>query len=427
MFGENRRVWSWALYDWANSVFATTIMTAILPAYYSKVAASGLPSHLASSYWGYTNTIAMLVIALGAPILGAIADYRTAKKKFLAAFAGLGILGTAFLFTIQSGEWLYASLFYIIGRIGFSNANIFYDSLLPHIAPPERRDRISSLGFAVGYLGGGLLLALNILMVSFPAWFGIADSGLAARYCFLTAAVWWAFFSLPLFFTVSEPPAISGVIAGINPVVAGFRQLKITIRHIRKYRHAGRFLLAFWLYNDGIGTIIVMAVIFGAELGIAESSLLGAILLVQFVGIPFTLLFGYLSNKVGTKKTIYLGLFIYTIISIGAYFMQAGIHFWILAFAVAMVQGGTQALSRSLYSNLIPSEKSAEFFGFYDVSNKFSGILGPAIFGLVSQLTGSSRLSVVSLIIFFIGGGLMLMTVDVEEGRKSAAGDIEAT
>ncbi len=422
MTGEKRTILGWTLYDWANSAFATTIMAAILPTYYSKVAAANITPALASSFWGYTNTIAMLIIAVSAPILGAIADYKSAKKKFLAYFAALGIIGTALLATVKSGQWMLASLFYIIGRIGFASANIFYDSLLPHVAPPEKRDQVSTLGYAIGYLGGGLLLAVNLGMISFPHWFLLENAETGARYSFLTVAAWWAVFSLPLFFWVPEPASSFRETGTINPVVVGYRRIKETITHIRKYRQAARFLLAFWFYNDGIGTIIIMAVIFGVEIGIGQQHLIAAILAVQFIGIPFSVAFGYLARRIGTKQAILLGLGVYFCITVGAYFLQSALHFWILAFAVASVQGGTQALSRSLYSNLIPSARSAEFFGFFDISQKFSGIFGPAIFGIISQLTGNSRLGITALIIFFIVGGIILTRVDVEEGKKIAIG-----
>jgi UMF1 family MFS transporter len=415
---KTRMITGWVLYDWANSAFATTIMAAILPAFYSQVAAANLAPSLASSYWGYTNTTAMLSIALLAPIMGAIADYKAAKKRFLAFFAVIGMLTTACLVTVGSGMWLVASIYYILGRIGFAGANIFYDALLPHVAPPGRMDHVSTLGYAVGYCGGGLLLAVNLAMISFPHGFGIANAEWGARYAFLSVAIWWALFSLPLFVWVPEPaaPPMSG--SRINAVVAGLRRLQETGRHLRHYRQAMRFLLAFWLYNDGIGTIIVMAVIFGIEIGIGQNDLIAAILVVQFIGIPCSLGFGPLAKRLGAKRAIYLGLAVYVGIALGGYFLRTAGHFWLLAIAVASVQGGTQALSRSLYGRLIPLEKSAEFFGFYDISQKFSGIVGPAIFALIGQLTGSSRLGIVALIVFFLGGGAILMTVTVEEGER---------
>jgi UMF1 family MFS transporter len=408
------------MYDWANSAFATTIMAAVLPVYYSKVAGSGLDAHVASSYWGYTNTAAMLSIAVMAPILGAIADFRSAKLKFLSSFLAVGVLFTGLLYFVGQGDWLLASLFYILGRIGFSGANVFYDSLLPHVAEKDEIDRVSAIGYAFGYLGGGILLSVNILMIMEPGWFGLADTETGTRVSFITVAVWWAFFSLPLFKNITEP--VSGAVDKQfkNPILAGFERLKATLKEIKQYREIFRFLIAFWFYNDGIGTIIIMAVIFGTEVGIQQEQLIAAILVVQFVGIPFTLLFGKLAEKISSKAAIYIGLTIYTFLAIGGYFMTNAIHFWILAFVVAMVQGGTQALSRSVFGSMTPKDKSAEFFGFFDVSQKFSGILGPALFGIVAQISGSSRLSIVALIVFFIGGMMILRTVNIERGIETA-------
>jgi UMF1 family MFS transporter len=415
---ERRKIiFSWCMYDWANSAFATTIMAAVLPFFYSSVAGANLSKTTASSYWGYTNTVAMLIVAFSAPVLGALADHWGMKKKFLAGFAILGIISTAFLVSVSRGDWLLASFLYILGMLGFSGGNNFYDSLLPHVAGDEEIDRISSYGYATGYLGGGLLLILNLAMILKPSIFGIPDAEWGARYSFLTVALWWALFSIPILKNVPEPPVV--LIAGesAHPMRASFQRLSLTFHNLRQYREAFKFLVAFWLYNDGIGTIISMAVIFGAEINIAQEHLIGAILAVQFVGIPFSLLFGNLAGKIGTKRAIFLGLAIYTGISIGGYFIQNALHFWILAILVGFVQGGTQALSRSLFGTLIPKSRSAEFFSFYDVSSKFAGIIGPSVFGFVGQMTGSSRLSIVALVVFFIGGGLILFQVKEKEGR----------
>ena len=414
-------VLSWCLYDWANSAFASTIMAAVLPVFYSSVAADGLSRTTASSYWGYTNTIAMLVVAVCAPILGALADHSGTKKKFLASFAGMGIVSTAMLVFVGRGDWFLASFLYILGMIGFSGGNNFYDSLLPHVAGEKEIDRISAYGYAFGYLGGGILLAVNVAMILKPHWFGIADAEWATRYSFLTVAVWWAVFSIPVLKNVPEPPVVAIQGESSHPLRASLQRLSLTFGHIRRYREAFKFLVAFWLFNDGIGTIISMAVIFGAEINIPQEHLIGSILAVQFIGIPFSILFGRLAGRMGTKRAIFLGLAVYTGISVGGYFIQTAVHFWILAVLVGFVQGGTQALSRSLFGTLIPKTRSAEFFSFYDVSSKFAGIIGPAVFGLVGQLTGSSRLSVVALVVFFIGGGLILLTVDEKEGRTRAS------
>ena len=412
---------AWCMYDWANSAFATTIMAAVLPVYYESVAGQGLPGNTPTVVWGYTSSIALLVGALLAPILGSIADYTGTKKKFLAAFAALGILFTALLVLVGTGDWLMALVFAIFGEIGFSAANIFYDSLLPHVARPEDMDYVSSKGYALGYLGGGILLAINVAMILLAS---PETKEIMTRLTFVTVAVWWAVFSIPLFRRVAEPPRnTEGVPAGTNAVAGGFERLADTFREMSKYRELFKFIVAFWLYNDGIGTIIKMATIYGAEIGIGQTSLIGALLLTQFVGIPFSLLFGRFGRRIGAKRSIAIGLGWYTLISIGGYFMSQAWHFWALAFAVGMVQGGTQALSRSLFGVMAPKAKSAEFFGFYDVSAKFAGILGPALFAVVGQLAGSSRLSIVSLIIFFIVGGWLLTRVDEQAGMRVAAAE----
>ncbi len=405
MTRENRKILrSWKMYDWANSAFATTIMAAVLPEFYSSVAGSTLDKTTATSYWGYSNTIAMLLIAVAAPLLGAIGDHSGAKKRFLGGFAFVGIVSTGLLIGIGSGMWIFASLLYIFGRVGFGGGNIFYDSMLPHIARPEEIDRVSAEGYAYGYLGGGILLALNLFMIMKPDFFGIPGAEWGSRISFLSVAVWWAIFSIPIFKNVSEPRVIIAKDESPNPIVAGYQRLKRTFKDIRRFKELAKFLVAFWLYNDGIGTIIIMAVIFGAEIGIGRTHLIGAILMVQFIGIPFTVLFGRLPKRLGTKKTILLALGVYAVITILGYFMQKPAHFWLLAFLVSVVQGGTQGLSRSLYASMSPASKSAEFFGFYNVSSKFAGIIGPTLFGVVGQLTGTSRLSILSIIISFWQG-----------------------
>ena len=405
---------SWAMYDWANSAFVTTIMAAVLPVYYSTVAGATLPGNLATAYWGYTASIALLITALLAPILGAIADFSGVKKRFLAFFAAIGIFASASLYFVTTGDWLMASLIFIVGNIGFAAADMFYNSLLPHVARPDDIDQVSTRGYAFGYLGGGLLLAINIAMIQL-----MADSGLAARLSFVSVAIWWAIFTIPLLRNVKEPPKASQG-EKINPVVAGFKRLGQTFHELRHYRQLFIFLIAFWVYNDGIGTIIKMATIYGAEIGIGATALIGALLVTQFVGIPFAFAFGWLAKYLGTKRSIYLGLGVYTLISIGGYFMTTATHFWILAIAVGTVQGGTQALSRSLFGSMSPKAKTAEFFGFYGMSSKFAGIVGPFLFAAVGQMTGSSRLSIMALVVFFVVGGFLLSRVDEKEGIRVA-------
>ncbi len=408
---------AWCLYDWGNSAFSTTVEAAVLPVFFAQVVAAHWGENLATVYWGYLNAAALGVAALIAPILGSMADYTGSKKRFLGFFAGLGVIMTALMYFVDAGRWQLAMVLFFFGSIGLGASFIFYDSLLPHVARDEDIDKVSTKGYALGYVGGGILLAINIVMIEFI----FPGSTLGPRLSFLSVAIWWAVFTLPLLRRVPEPPASTeGIDPGLGPMRAGFQRLSQTFGELRKYRQLFRFLLAFWIYNDGIGTIIKMATIYGAEIGIGMIDLIGALLLTQFVGIPFSLLFSKLSARLGTKRSIMLGLVWYALITIAGYFMVLPWHFWALAFAVGMVQGGTQALSRSLFGAMAPKARSAEFFGFYDMSSKFAGIAGPFLFGLVGHLTGTSRLSIVALIVFFLGGILLLRQVDEQEGIRVA-------
>jgi len=408
---------SWCMYDWASSAFATTVLAAVLPIYYSQVAGAELGANTATVYWGYTLSIALLLTSILAPVMGAIADYSGLKKRLLLTFAALGIFATSLLYFVTSGDWFIASLFFIFGNLGFSMSDVFYNSLLPSVSTPKNIDRVSTMGYALGYLGGGILLAINILMIEF-----IPDKILATRLSFVSVAIWWALFTIPLILKVREPEIKSGnANPRVNPLRVAFRRIYFTFGELKKYRELFLFLIAFWVYNDGIGTIIKMAAIYGAEIGIGQTSLIGALLMTQFVGIPFTFAFGRLATYLGTKNSILLGLSVYTGITIGAYFMETAVHFWILAFLVGTVQGGTQALSRSLFGSMLPKDKTCEFFGFYGMSSKFAGIVGPLAFALVSQIMGSSRLAIVMLVIFFIGGAILLVRVDEKKGLESAS------
>lgn len=639
----NRRIWAWTWYDWANSAFATTILAAVLPIYFSQVAGANLPSAtVATSYWSFGLSLSLFIIAILSPILGTISDVMRGKKKFLAIFAGLGIIATALLVLVTTGDWILASILGILGRIGFSGANTFYDALLPHVARDEDQDRVSARGYAMGYLGGGILLAINIIMIQLlPGTWG-------PRLSFVSVAIWWAIFTIPLLRRVPEPPsAPTHLEHGQNIVSASFKRMGETLRDIHQYRELFKFLLAFLIYNDGIGTIIGVAAIYGAELGFGSVELVLALLLVQFVGIPYSLIFGRLpsgaekrraiylafilfnlvalpvvgiwgtrtlpssitgappapfmstaanqgegiyladdpslkylgswqqiavpaedlggkqdaiyafsndpaarydfafngqgikinysqgpdhgiwivlvdgqplldpdtgepltidaynptmrydasktitatavgehilslvssgernpastgsaislasvqvlpgirqsnllyiiglillvemigllfafllgkplfsglASKMNTKRTILLALSIYMVVAIWGYFLNSVIEFWFLAWMIAVVQGGSQALSRSLYSSMSPASKSGEFFGLFGVMEKFSAIIGPLMFAAAGVLFGSSRPAVLSLIVLFILGGLLLTRVNVEEGRNVA-------
>ncbi|RCW56537.1 MFS transporter [Halanaerobium sp. ST460_2HS_T2] len=417
---KKKTVYAWAMYDWANSAFATVILATVLPIFYKDVAGINLPGNLATSYWGYTQTIAMIIIAIISPILGAAADYSDSKKTFLKFFVFLGITGTSLLFFVNEGNYLLASFFFIIANIGFSGGNVFYDGFLTDISDADSIDYISSLGYAAGYLGGGLLLALNLLMISKPALFGISTVTLATQISFITVAVWWFIFSLPAFKYLPAPEKRVEKIPLAKYTKMAFGRLKSTFVHIRKYRELWKFLLAFWIYNDGIGTIIRMATIYGREVGIGQTDLIGALLLTQFIGIPFALIFAKIAGKVTAKKGIYLALTIYTAITFYGYFLDSALDFWILAGIVGMVQGGAQALSRSLYGAMVPESKSAEFFGFYGVSSKFAAIIGPTVFAYAGQLTGSSRYGIIAVASFFVLGIIFLSRVDVEKGKLEA-------
>jgi UMF1 family MFS transporter len=421
---------SWCMYDWANSAFATTIMAAVFPPFYRELATTaGLRDADATAAWAYTTSGALLLIALLAPVLGAISDHTGGKKWYVAFFAGLGILATGLFVFLGDDTYLLGSILFIVGNVGFAGANIFYESLLPHIAKRNDIDQISTKGYALGYVGGGILLVINALWILKPELFFMPNVGFALRASFFSVAVWWAVFSIPLLRNVPEPPVVrtGDEVEDIKVVRAGFQRLAHTFRRITRYKQLLIFLVAFWIYNDGIGTIIKMATAYGDEIGIGQDSMVIALIITQFVGIPFSFGFGWLARRLGTKRSILLGLGVYTLISIAGYFMQTATHFFILAFLVGTVQGGSQALSRSLYGTMVPKNQSAEFFGFFSTSSKFAGILGPLIFGLVSQLAGASRLSILSVIIFFVVGGLLLTRVDEDEGRRVARQeDVEA-
>lgn len=421
---------AWAMYDWALSAQETTIAVAVFPIYFLSVAAVDLSDTVAGQSVAYANSISIAVIAVLSPILGAVADYAAVKKRLLAAFAAGGILASAAMFLVQRGDHVLALVLFVLASIGAQGSRVFYDALLPHIAG-ERVDRVSTAGYAFGYIGGGILLALNLAWILRPAWFGLpagpdlepAAATLPARLALLSVAVWWALFSIPLFRRVREPPVRleTDERRGMNPVRVGFSRLVETFRQLRAYRQAFLLLLAFLIYNDGISTIQRMAAVYGTEIGIGQLDLIAAILIVQFVGIPFTFLFGPLAGWIGAKRSIFVGLFVFMGVSVLAYYMRTAAHFYLLAGLVGLVQGGTQGLSRSLFASIIPRHKSGEFFGFYSVFSRFAAVIGPLVFGLVLGATGSSRNAILSVIGFFIVGAALLAFVDVEEGQREAA------
>jgi UMF1 family MFS transporter len=420
---------AWAMYDWANSAVQTTIIAAIFPIYFQKVAAAGMPGPVATSRFAWATTLAILIVAVVAPILGAVADYAAAKKKLLAVFLGIGAAATGAMYFISRGDWVLALVLFVAANVGVAGSIVFYESLLPHLVAEDELDRVSSAGYALGYLGGGVLLAINILMMSKPSWFGFASREVAVRASLASVAVWWVIFSIPLFRDVPEPPRRleKDETPDGNPLVNAFRRLLETVRELRRYRQAFMLLLAFLLYNDGIQTIIRMATTYGTEIGIDENAMILALLITQFIGVPFAFLFGMFAQKIGAKRAVFVGLTVYAVITVLGYFMRTAAHFFALAVLVGMVQGGTQALSRSLFASMIPKHKSSEFFAFFGVFERYAGILGPAVFAWVVSHSGTSRNAILSILVFFVIGGLLLTLVDVTAGRQAArAGELQA-
>jgi UMF1 family MFS transporter len=411
---------AWVLYDCANSAFWATVIL-IFPFFYADVACAGLPKAVASSRYAWSTAFAMAVIAVLSPVLGAIADHAGLKKKMLGGFMALGVAATAAMYFIDAGEWRFASLVFIVANIGVAGSIVFYEALLPHVARQDELDRVSSAGYSVGYLGSALLMAVNLLWIQKPQWFGIADSAAGTRLSFVSVAVWWALFSIPILRKVKEPRRHEDA-RGVpqSPIAAGFTRLGGTFRELRLYRQAFLLLIAFLIYNDGIGTIIRMASPYAAEIGIPQGTAAASLLIVQIVGVPFAVLFGLLAGKIGAQRGIYLALAVFISIAIYGYFMRTPLQFFTLCVLVGMVMGGAQALSRSLFASMVPRHKSAEFFAFYGVLDKFAGVIGPAMFAAVIEATGSSRNAILGVIAFFVTGGILLSRVDVVAGQRAA-------
>jgi UMF1 family MFS transporter len=419
---------AWAMYDWANSAIFTVVVTAVFPTYFARVPAAALPGATATARYSLATTLALLVAVVLSPVVGAIADARPVKKRLLALCVAVGALATAALGLAGSGEWRSALIAFGVVNVAVNASTVVYDAMLPHLAPREDLDRASAAGYAIGYLGGGVALALALLAILKPEWLGLGglaarDPSMPTRLAFVGVAAWWALFTIPLLRRVPEPraavlPAASG---GARAIVReAFAGLAHTVRALRRMPDAWRFLIAFVLYNDAINTIIRMAAVYGSELGLGQSSLIGAILVVQFAGIPFAFAFGWLAGVVGAKRSILGALAVYGVISAIAYGLRTERDFWILAILVATVQGGAQALSRSLYASLVPATRSGEFFGLFSVFSRFGGMMGPLAMALVTTLTGSSRLGIVSVVLFFAAGAAMLTRVNVARGRAQA-------
>jgi UMF1 family MFS transporter len=410
---------AWAMYDWANSAFATTVMAGFFPMFFKQYWSADIAATTSSFWLGVANALASLVIMLASPLLGAMADRGRAKKRWLLVFSLLGILTTGALALVAQGQWPVALLLYGLGVIGFSGANALYDALLVVIAGERKLDIVSALGFALGYLGGGLLFVGNVLITLYPQTLGLPHATVAVQLSFLSVAVWWAVFSLPLLLYVPEPPQ-PDCLYGRAMMRAGLRQLRQTLANMRRLRMLGLFLLAYWLYIDGVDTIVRMAVDYGLALGFSTQDLLLALLLTQFIGFPAALGFGKLGAWLGARQGILLGIGGYSLITIWGACISQPWELYALAGAIGLAQGGIQSLSRSFYVRLIPPEQSGEFFGVYNMLGKCAAVVGPVLMGWVSLMTESPRTSILSLLVLFIGGALLLMQVDEAEGRHLA-------
>ncbi|MEO7157750.1 MAG: MFS transporter [Vicinamibacterales bacterium] len=412
-----QRAWAW--YDWANSVYFTTVITAVFPRFYATYAASGLDPAQATARFSLITTISVLVVALISPILGALADYSGVKKRLLGIFMTIGVTSCALMVLIGEGDIMLASVLFFAGNIGVSGSTVFYDSLLPHVAKPDETDRVSSAGYMMGYISGGVLLLLNLAWILKPELFGFASSVSAIRASFVSVAIWWAAFSIPLFRHVPEP-AVKARGDGGFAIGAAFRRLGQTLTEIRRYRNAFWLFVAMLLYQDGIQTVIRMSSVYGAEVGIDQNAQIAAFVMVQFVGIPCAYWFGTLGSRIGTKRCIYIGIGVFIVAAGLAYFMTNVTHFFVLAFLVATVMGGSQALSRALFARMIPADRTSEFFGFYAVSERFATVFGPALFFISVTLTGSSKSAILGIIGLFVAGALVLSKVDEAEGMRAA-------
>jgi MFS transporter, UMF1 family len=425
--GSRKQILAWAMYDWANSAFATTVMAGFFPIFFKQFWSAGTDTALSTARLGLANSLAGITVALAAPFLGAIADQSAAKKNFLFTFAAIGITATMSLFFVAKGQWVVATMLYAFALMGFSGGNVFYDSLLKTVSDEPKMDSVSTLGYALGYLGGGLLFALNVLMVLKPSVFGIGHASQAVRLSFVTVGIWWAVFAMPLVVFVHETRT-GGKERTAQMVNKGIGQLRKTFSEVRHLKTISLFLLAYWLYIDGVDTIIVMAVDYGLSLGFRQEDLILALLLVQFVGFPCAVAFGRIADRIGTKPSILLGIGVYLFVTLWGALIHNRAEFYIMAVLIGMVQGGVQALSRSFFAKIIPADKAAQYFGFYNMLGKFASIIGPTLVGATVMLSRSlgagpdlsPRISISSIAILFITGGILLLFVDERRGKQEA-------
>lgn len=417
---ERRRVeLAWAFYDWANSAFAVAVLTAFFPLMLKRYWAADADATVTTFELGVANSLGSIVIAVLSPPLGAVADQAGTRKRYVVIFTALAIITTAWLALVQRGEWELAVVMYVLASIGFSGSASFYDSLLVNVTDERSYHRVSALGYALGYLGGGLLFALDVAMTLRPHWFGLADATTAVRASFASVAIWWAVFTIPLIVYVKEP-RMAALRSRWDAAVAGMRQLVQTFHEIRRLRQVMIFLAAYWLYIDGVGTIARMAIDYGLALGFKDSDLILALLITQFVAFPAAIVYGRLGTRFGARRAVGAGIAIYVAVTIWGHYMQSVAEFYALAIIIGLIQGGVQSLSRSLYAHIIPASRSAEFFGFYNMLGKFAAILGPLLMGFAALATGSSRAAILAVVVLFAAGAVVLMFVDENEGARLA-------
>jgi MFS transporter, UMF1 family len=404
----DKSVWGWSLYDWGNSAFSTTIVAAFFPIFFKKYWASNLTANESTFYLGIMMSLSALLFAIVAPILGSFGDIYGYAKKGLIHFSLIGVLSCFLFYFVPGGDWFMALSVYFLSWLGFSGSNLYYDALLVEVSDDENMNWVSCLGYGLGYLGGGILVVVNALMVTKPQLFGLSDSVSGVKWSFMSVGIWWFVFTIPLMLWVPHPKPIPGV----HTLGSGFREIYKTLMKVRKDRNLLLFLISFFFYIDGVHTIYKMAVDFALSINLQSDDLIKAIVIVQFVGFPATLVFSYLAKKIGTKNGILFGILIYSLICLLGAFISTATHFYILAIVLGLVQGGVQALSRSFYTTLIPKDSSAEYFGFYNMFGKFSAVLGPFLVGLTSIVSNNSRLSLLSIFILFLVGGCLLIMVD---------------
>ena len=409
----NKKIFSWALYDWANSVFYTTVMAGFFPIFFKQYWNTESNASLGTERLGWVLAFSGFLLALLSPTFGVIADKKQMKKKLLFITMFLGCISTLGLYFVPHGDWFSAATLYGIALFMASASGIFYDSLLTSVCHEDQYEYVSSLGYSLGYLGGGILFTINVAMTLYPSWFFLHDKIQAVKISFVSVAIWWFIFTLPLIKNIAEPISIANSSGILKLSIETFSELKTLIKEIFKDKNLFYFLLAYWFYIDGIYTVMSMAVDFGLSLGLESSDLIKALLITQFVGFPAAYFFGSLSKRIQSKILILIGLFIYFITIIGASRISEPWHFYALAFIIGLCQGGVQALSRALFAHLIPTGKSGEYFGFYNLLGKFASVLGPILVALFAHYTKDSRQTILSLLILIGFGAYFLFKVKI--------------